>query len=301
MERTIYLAGGCFWGIDAYFSKINGVVSTEVGYANGSVENPTYQLVCTGTSEYAETLKLCYDDEKLPLEDVVLHFLRIVDPCSLNKQGNDRGTQYRCGIYSRDEKVLEAVKGIIEQRKHDYKNPIVLEIEKLKCYYKAEEYHQDYLSKNPNGYCHINIDVADIPIDDEERQPKKTRFKNKDISDLSEMQTYVTQKNGTEPPFDNEYWDHFEAGIYVDIIDGTPLFSSEDKFISGCGWPSFTKPIDEDSVVYYRDESLGMIRTEIRTSGTDYHLGHVFEDGPEEKGGLRYCINSASIRFIPKP
>lgn len=117
---------------------------------------------------------------------------------------------------------------------------------------------------------------------------------------LTPIQEKVTRHNGTEPPFRNEYWDNHEEGIYVDVISGEPLFSSTDKFDSGTGWPSFTKPIKEDEIVEVKDSTLGMVRTEVRSKDADSHLGHVFPDGPRDKGGLRYCINSASLRFIPK-
>ena len=172
------------------------------------------------------------------------------------------------------------------------------EILPLNGFYKAEEYHQDYLRKNPNGYCHIDLTLADDFVIRASDYPKPDEAVIK--SNLTELEYEVTQESGTERSFSNEYWNFFESGLYVDVVTGEPLFSSNDKYESSCGWPSFTGPIVPYVVTYHEDNSYGMTRTEVRSRSGDSHLGHVFDDGPRDKGGLRYCINGASIRFIPK-
>lgn len=178
-----------------------------------------------------------------------------------------------------------------------YQEPIQIEVEPLRNYVEAEEYHQDYLKKNPNGYCHIDIKKADEPLIDDKKYPKPSDAELK--QKLTALQYDVTQGKHTERSFSNEYWDNFAPGIYVDITMGEPLFSSKDKFESGCGWPSFTKPIAAEVAEYQRDNSFNMTRIEVLSRSGHAHLGHVFDDGPRDKGGLRYCINSASIKFIP--
>lgn len=327
--KTLYLAGGCFWGVEAYYRRVDGVIDTEVGYANGTTQDPTYREVCGGQTGHAETLELTYDAERLPLEHVLAHFFRIVDPTTRDRQGNDRGSQYRPGIYFTDEADFEIICDYIDARRKDYDAPIVIEVLPLACFYPAEAYHQDYLEHNPTGYCHVRPADADIPLRPEELpdlgarptpteealegdlfcrgetdSPLESSVYTKPAEDelrqkLTPLQYQVTQEAATERPFMNEFDHHFEPGIYVDVVSGEPLFSSADKFDSGCGWPAFSKPISRDVLRYYRDRSFGRERVEVRSGGADSHLGHVFEDGPDATGGLRYCINSASLRFVP--
>ncbi len=299
-NKVIYLAGGCFWGAEKYLSLVNGVVETEVGYANGNTENPSYEDVCRRNTGHAETVKVVYNPKEIALEDLLKLFYKVIDPVAVNRQGFDVGAQYRTGVYfvdTEDETVIK--KSLIELQK-DYSEPLAVENLELQNYYIAEEYHQKYLDKNPGGYCHI----GQSEFDELEAAQNDTKYKVKSKKELesllTEMQYNVTQNSATEPPFDNEYYDNFEDGIYVDITSGEPLFTSKDKFESRCGWPSFSKPIDSDIVKEIEDLGFGMIRTEVRTENSDSHLGHVFNDGPKESGGLRYCINSASLVFIPK-
>ena len=295
--NTIYLAGGCFWGVEGYFKRIEGVKGTTCGYANGRTENPSYEDVCRHDTGHAETVKVDFDDEVISLEDLLIYYFRIIDPVSVNKQGNDVGTQYRTGIYYTNESQLPVIKAAIEREQRKYNEKIAVEVLPIENFYIAEEYHQDYLDKNPNGYCHINLSLADEPIVRSEKYKRKTDNELKES--LTPLQYDVTVNAATERPFDNEFNSNFERGIYVDITSGEPLFFSTDKFESGCGWPSFSKPIQKDLVKYSEDLNLGRRRIEVRSNVADAHLGHVFDDGPSELGGLRYCINSAALRFIP--
>ena len=309
--HTIYLAGGCFWGIEAYMKKLPGVRDTDVGYANGNTENPTYEQVCYDNTGHAETVKVVYDPALISTEQLLDGFFKVVDPTSINRQGNDRGSQYRSGIYYVDEADKAIAESAAARQKEKYKDPVVTEILPLNQFYLAEDYHQDYLDKNPGGYCHINLNAADEFIGEEglgmsDDLSVLIRPEDYPVPDdqvlkekLTDIQYQVTQNNDTERPYTNEYAATFDKGIYVDVVTGEPLFSSEDKFESGCGWPSFSKPIISEVVTEHTDTSFNMKRTEVRSRAGDTHLGHVFDDGPKDLGGLRYCINSASIRFIP--
>lgn len=298
MNKTIYLAGGCFWGTEKYLSLIKDVLSTEVGYANGKTINPTYEDVCRRRTGHAETVKVTYNPDEISLTKLLNLFFASIDPTAVNRQGNDIGSQYRSGIYFTDESDKQIILESIKDLSKIYKDPIAVEVLNLNNYYPAEEYHQKYLDKNPNGYCHIGKSTFDIARNTQAQYSKKNKEELKKV--LTPLQYEVTQNNATEPPFRNEYFDNFDEGIYVDIATGEPLFSSEDKFDSGCGWPAFSKPIDKKLVKEIIDKSHGMQRIEVRSSNGDSHLGHVFTDGPRDRGGLRYCINSASLKFIPK-
>ena len=296
--REIWLAGGCFWGVEAYFAQLPGVLKTEVGYANGQTKNPTYyDIPRTG---HAEAVYISYEPNQVALDTLLEYFFKIIDPTSVNRQGNDFGNQYRNGIYYRDEADREIILARIALEQQRHKKPIVTEVEPLRNYYAAEEYHQKYLEKNPHGYCHV--DFSTLP---KEASPKidPAAYCKPPVEEIKEsltdLQFQVTQQNGTELPFTNEYWEHRQRGIYVDLITGEPLFVSTDKFDSSCGWPSFTRPIAEEVLVEKADRNHGMVRTEVRSRVGDSHLGHVFKDGPLAKGGRRYCINSAALKFIP--
>lgn len=299
--QTIYLAGGCFWGVEKYLSVIPGVISTEVGYANGSTFAPSYQDVCYNHTGHAETVKVDYDPTRISLAFLLERFYEAIDPVSLNRQGFDIGTQYRTGIYFTSEVDEAVILASIRQLQERYEKPVAIEVLPLENFYPAEEEHQKYLEKHPGGYCHIGATkfaAASQAVDKATLYPPVCKDELRRT--LTDLQYAVTQQGATEPPFRNEYSNNFEQGIYVDIVTGEPLFLSSDKFESGCGWPAFSRPIADDVITELRDNSLGMERVEVRSSHGNTHLGHVFEDGPQELGGLRYCINSASLRFIPK-
>ena len=293
---TIYLAGGCFWGLEEYFARIDGVEKTSVGYANGQVETTNYQLL--KETDHAETVEVVFDGSLVSLRDILLYYFRVIDPFSVNKQGNDRGRQYRTGIYFVEEQQVPVIQEVMEEQSAFFGGRrLAVEVQPLKHYIPAEEYHQDYLKKNPGGYCHIDVTEAARPLVDGKDYQKKTDQELRES--LSEEAYRVTQENATEAPYSNAYDQEFEKGIYVDVTSGEPLFVSSNKYQSGCGWPAFTRPIAKEVITYHEDLTYGMRRIEVRSRVGNAHLGHVFDDGPRDQGGLRYCINSAALRFIP--
>jgi len=299
-ENVIYLAGGCFWGIEHLMQSIPGVIDAQNGYANESGEvDANYNTVCTEDTGFRETVRVEYDPEQVSLDALLMAYFYVIDPTAKNRQGNDVGSQYQTGIYYTNDAAKETVLRIaeIERSRH---TEFYVEIGPLLNYYPAEDYHQNYLEQNPSGYCHIPLAeiqlFSNLRIDPGDYQkPAAEAIWEK----LTAQQYYVTQENGTETAFDNEFWDQFEKGIYVDVVTGEPLFSSTDKFESSCGWPAFSKPIEAPSVVELEDSSYDMQRTEVRSRTGNSHLGHVFANDPESPNGVRYCINSASLRFIP--
>lgn len=324
--KKVYLAGGCFWGVEAYMARIYGVQDAVSGYANGTGENPSYEDVIKGDRGFAETVEVTYDPALVPLDKVLKEFFKVVDPTSVNQQGNDRGIQYRSGVYYTADSEKAVVEAVIAKEQEKYNKKIVTEVLPLQNFYMAEEYHQDYLEKNPEGYCHIDMGILneqEIPgqagaeagvtseslksaaaskaagqiVIDPADYPKRTPEQLKSL--LTDIQYQVAVEQDTEHPYSNEYWDTYDPGIYVDVSTGEPLFASEDKYDSQCGWPSFVKPILPEVVTYDEDNAYNMVRTEVRSRSGDIHLGHVFDDGPEDRGGKRYCINSASIKFVP--
>ena len=281
-QEVIYLAGGCFWGVEAFISRLKGVNSTEVGYSNGNDLAPTYEKVCTGKTGHTETVKATYNPQIISLEEILENFFKIIDPHTRNRQGPDIGTQYRTGIYWQDPSHKDIVIRFLRKKQKELDKRIVVEAHEIHNFYPAEEYHQKYLEKNPQGYCHVDLNL----IDDEE------------FNHLTREEYEITQLSLTEPPFSGKYDDFFEDGVYVDVVNGEVLFSSDDKFDSGCGWPAFSKPISEDAITRHRDFSHGTTRIEVRSAKANSHLGHLFHDGPG--GSPRYCINSAALKFIPK-
>ena len=299
-QNVIYLAGGCFWGLEHLMQSIPGVIDAQSGYANGTgAEDANYSAVCSGKTGFRETVRVEYDPEQISLDALLLAYFYVIDPTVENRQGYDVGTQYQTGIYYTNDTAKETVERIVEIEKGRYEKFFV-ETGPLLNFYPAEEYHQNYLENNPKGYCHIPVwkinMFKDMRIDPGDYQkPSDELIREK----LTDEQYRVTQQSDTEFPFENEYWDTFEKGIYVDIVTGEPLFSSADKFESSCGWPAFSKPIEEPAILRFNDNSYGLKRVEVRSRAGDSHLGHVFNGDPDSPNGVRYCINSAALRFIP--
>ena len=290
--KTIFFAGGCFWGRQKFFDQFDGVIATEVGYANGPTENPSYQEVCA-KSGHAETVRVDYDSTRISLEMLIGYYFMTIDPLSYHRQGADMGIQYRTGIYYVDEEDLPVIETCYAKEQKKYRRKMEVELLPLENFYPAEEYHQKYLDKNPGGYCHIPRSLFELQAN-EKREESEEELRKR-IGDLAYE---VTQHAATERPFTGKYDEFFEKGLYVDVVSGEPLFTSMEKYNSGCGWPAFTRPVNGNALTERIDNSYGMIRTEVRSKDANSHLGHVFHDGPKESGGLRYCINSASLRFI---
>lgn len=295
-EMTVYVAGGCFWGVEAYFRRIPGILNVTVGYANGNTENPSYEEVCHNDTGHAETAAITFDPAVITAEEVWLHFFRIIDPYAVNRQGGDVGTQYRTGLYYQTDAEKARIESVLAFL--DPAGEYAVEVKPLVQFFEAEDYHQDYLTKNPNGYCHVKLYKALEPLGTYPAYKAETAATLK--ARIGEEAYAVTQESATEAPFTGDYETVFEPGIYVDVVTGEPLFVSDAKFDSGCGWPAFSRPITANAVMYKEDVSLGHQRVEVRSASGDSHLGHVFPDGPEAEGGLRYCINSAALKFIPK-
>ncbi len=282
------------------FHKYEGVERVISGYTGGHVDNPTYQQVCSETTGHLEAIEVTFDPEVISYEELLRIYWRQIDPTDGGGQFNDRGESYRPAIFYHSEEqraAAERSKQEIEDSGR-FDRPIEVEIRPAKTFWEAEDYHQDYYKKNPFRYEMYRVGSGRAKFVKEAWSDKKIQKELKDR--LTPMQYKVTQENGTEPPFQNEYWDEEREGLYVDVIDGTPLFTSRDKFQSNCGWPSFARPIEEKRIDMNMDTTHHMVRTEVRSKGADSHLGHLFDDGPKELGGLRYCINSAALRFIPK-
>ncbi|ADE68249.1 MULTISPECIES: peptide-methionine (S)-S-oxide reductase MsrA [Priestia] len=293
-------AGGCFWCMVKPFDEQPGIIKVVSGYTGGHKENPTYKEVCSETTGHYEAVQITFDPEVFPYEKLLELYWPQIDPTDAGGQFADRGDSYRTAIFYHNEHQ----KTLAEESKQQleasgrFSEPIATQILPAKPFYEAEEYHQGYYKKNKFRYAMYR------------RGSGRDRFIKENWKDfgrdeqlkttLTPIQYEVTQNDATEPPFRNEFWDHTEDGIYVDIVSGEPLFSSTDKYDAGCGWPSFTKAINKDEVKENMDVSHNMVRTEVRSKTANSHLGHLFDDGPQDAGGLRYCINSAALRFVPK-
>lgn len=294
-------AGGCFWCMVKPFDEYPGVKKIIAGYTGGHLENPTYEQVCSKQTGHLEAVQITYDEQLLPYKELVEIFFRSIDPTDPDGQFGDRGATYQTAIFYYDEAQKEIATAYEEtlQASGLFDKPITVPIKPAEVFYPAEDYHQNYYKKEPFRYKSYYKGSGRKDFI-QNNWYQNTYDKEILKAKLTPIQYRVTQENGTELPYQNEYHEMELEGIYVDIVSGKPLFSSKDKFNSGCGWPAFAKPIASSSVYDKTDQSHGMIRTEVRSAYADSHLGHVFEDGPKALGGLRYCINSAALRFIPK-
>ena len=310
-------AGGCFWCVEAGFEQVPGVLEAISGYTGGDIRNPTYEQVASGSTGHVESVEVHYDSDVINYDGLLEAFWRMIDPTDAGGQFADRGFEYTTAIYYHDEdqrrRAESSRAGLAASGR--YGKPVVTRIEPASEFYRAEDRHQDYYMKNPLRYTFYRflsgrdryldeIWGEDIHVDYSKYSPAVATGFHKPSEEqlrgtLTSLQYNVTQEEGTEPPFDNAYWDDKREGIYVDVVSGEPLFSSGDKFDSGTGWPSFTRPLDKQLIVEEQDYRLLVPRTEVRSRFAGSHLGHVFTDGPAPTG-LRYCINSAALRFIPR-
>ncbi|MDJ0626374.1 MAG: peptide-methionine (R)-S-oxide reductase MsrB [Candidatus Caenarcaniphilales bacterium] len=325
--KVATFAGGCFWCMEAPFEKVSGIKKVISGYSGGDETNPTYEQVSSGSTGHLESIQVFYDPNEIDYSTILDVFWKQVDPTDNGGQFVDRGKQYGTAIFyhSNQQRTLAQNSKDALEKSGKYSSPIITPILEFKSFYPAEDYHQNYYKKNPLQYHYyrfgsgrdkylnkiwgkeaksykksegnqvLNENKDNNSFNEDFTMPTDEELRNK----LTPIQYKVTQEDGTERAFNNEYWNNHEEGIYVDIVSKEPLFSSTDKFDSGTGWPSFTKSIKQNSLTENKDNKLFMTRTEVRSKIADSHLGHVFSDGPKPSG-LRYCINSAALEFIPK-
>ncbi len=327
-RKSAVLAGGCFWCVEADFEKCPGVIDVISGYSGGRSENPTYETYAGGG--HREVVFISYDPEMVTFAGLVEWLIKHVDPTDRTGQFNDHGPQYSPAIYYENEQERDSARAVIAAMNKEDVFPgkkITIPVEPRRPFWQAEVGHQDYHHKNSlkygfyrfqsgrdrftykhwgsrAGHLELPASTPDADTDDSENAPSWIAFRKPSQAtlkrQLSQMQYYVTQEDGTEPAFNNLYWNNKRKGIYVDVVSGAPLFSSNDKYESGTGWPSFVKPIAEDAVFFQVDRKMFVPRTEVRSRFGNSHLGHVFSDGPRQRGGKRYCMNSAALKFIPK-
>ncbi len=324
---TVTVAGGCFWCTEAYFQEHRGVIDAVSGYAGGSEQDATYLEVSQGTTMHREAVQVTYDPSIISFDEILDVYWSHIDPTNTVGQFADEGFQYTTAIFYHTDAQKEVAVNSKERLAQSglFEVPIATEILPFTSFYEAEEYHQDYYQKASGHYQRYKeasgragfveetwakdaaiefLQSEQINNTDDTKPQTKNDYDYSDeeiaerLKNLDPLAYHVVAENGTESPFNNKYWDNQAEGIYVDIVTGKPLFSSTHKYDSGTGWPSFWRTIDDDSVTLHEDNSLSTTRTEVRSDAG--HVGHVFNDGPVEEGGRRFCTNSASLLFVPK-
>ncbi|TAK57727.1 peptide-methionine (R)-S-oxide reductase [Patescibacteria group bacterium] len=324
VTSTAILAGGCFWCVESDFEKLSGVLNVVSGYSGGVTASPDYKNYAQGG--HREVVEVTYDTNKLSFANLVEYLIKHSDPTDAGGSFYDRGEQYAPAVYYANEAEKKSAEKVIADMNalKVYEKPLALKVLPRATFYPAEDFHQDYYKKNPLRYQYyrnasgrdafiqkywgdkagvfsVSSTISSKNMTNKNKwgafvKPSETELRAK----LSPLQYKVTQEEGTERAFSNEYDTNKAPGIYADIVSGEPLFSSKDKYDSGTGWPSFVKPILSDAVTFHIDNGLFTTRTEVRSRYADSHLGHVFPDGPSDRGGKRYCMNSAALRFVPK-
>ena len=305
-QEKIIFAGGCFWCTEGEFSHTRGIVSAISGYTDSEKDSPSYEEVSSGRVRAREAVEVTYDKDQIPLDEVLDKYWQHIDPTDKDGQFADKGYQYTTAIYY----MTEEQKNMIEQSKEElekskkFSSQIMTLVLPFVNFYPAEEYHQNFKDKNKDRYesyregsgrnSFLKLHWQDGSVSTREIYSKQEKLKT-----LTPLEYKVTQESGTEAPFENEYNSNKEVGVYVDVVSGELLYLSSDKYDSGSGWPSFTKPAKEEAITLHPDEGIFQSRTEVRSKIADSHLGHVFSDGPKDKGGMRYCMNSAAMRFVP--
>ncbi len=325
--QTMIVAGGCFWCVEADLEKVPGVIGVVSGYSGGNADKPTYQNY--GSGGHREVVEVTYNANQVSFEDILIVTMKTTDPTDDNGTFGDRGDKYSSAFYYENSQQKKIIEDLIREVDENgpYDKPLAIDVETKATFWPAEDYHQDYYKgtltklryqfyRTASGrsafiekYWGVNDHSPELSWRNEPStsnnqtymwsnyvKPSEEELK----SQLDEQAFKVTQKEGTERAGTSPLDKIWEDGIYVDILSGEPLYSSKDKFDSGTGWPSFVRPITPNALTEHEDKKFFTTRTETRSAIADNHIGHVFNDGPADRGGLRYCMNGVALNFVPK-